>query len=191
MKRIMVVMDLEYGTLETRKFVTNIGLVSSKGKYGYDIMSAEWARMVSYSPGYIMLNLHSFTSTAENIVETGEFGVGIAGEDQGIAARFAGHYSGRDYDKIAMLEAMGFGFHKAANIDVLMISGSAMEVECKLKKHEELGDHVMFIGSVVGKSAVEGMNPLVYHSGKMYRLGEVLHEPWEKYVELAKGFKRG
>jgi flavin reductase (DIM6/NTAB) family NADH-FMN oxidoreductase RutF len=184
-------LDLEYGTLETRKFVTNIGLVSSKGKYGYNIMSAEWARIVSYSPGYIMLNLHSFTSTAENIIETGEFGVGIAGEDQGLAARFAGHYSGREYDKIAMLQAMGYKFHRAANIDVLMISGSAMEVECKLKESKELGDHLMFIGSVVGKGAVEGMNPLVYHSGKMYKLGDVLHEPWETYVELAKGFKRG
>ena len=183
-------MDLEYGTLETRKFVTNIGLVSSKGRYGYNIMSAEWARTVSYSPGYMMLNLHSFTSTAENITETGEFGVCIAGEGQGLAARFAGHYSGRKYDKIAMLQAMGYKFHKAENIDAFMISGSAMEVECKLKKQEDLGDHLMFIGSVVGKRAEEGINPLVYHSGRMYKLGEVLHEPWERYTELAEGFRR-
>ncbi|MBI2110294.1 hypothetical protein HYT51_00760, partial [Candidatus Woesearchaeota archaeon] len=45
--------DLPWGDPRTIKFVTNVGLITSTGPHGDNVMSAEWTHQVSYSPGLI------------------------------------------------------------------------------------------------------------------------------------------
>lgn len=52
-----------------------------------------------------------------------------------------------------------------------------MNAECKLVKHEELGDHIMFIGEVVEISADENIRPVLYHNGRYWKLGESVVKP--------------
>ena len=49
---------------------------------------------------------------------------------------------------------------------------AATNAECKLVKHDELEDHIMFIGEAVYISADEIMQPLFYHNGKYRKLGQ-------------------
>ena len=49
----MITMDLPWGDEKTTKFVTNVGLITSNGPYGYNIIAAEWTHQVSYSPSLI------------------------------------------------------------------------------------------------------------------------------------------
>ncbi len=51
-------MDLPYGDIKTWKFATNVGLITSNGPVGHNIMAAEWTHMVSYSPGLIAVSIN-------------------------------------------------------------------------------------------------------------------------------------
>src|SRR5271170_2950392 len=125
-------MDLKWGTTASRKFATNIGLITSNGKYGNNIMTAEWTHHISYDPGILMINIHAHDATADNIKESKEFGVSIASKDQNILSSVAGIHSGKKVNKISMLEELGFEFYKAKKIDALMVSNASLNVECKL-----------------------------------------------------------
>ena len=46
-------MDIKYGGPEARRFITNVGLITSNGPLGHNIMACEWTHQVSYSPGLI------------------------------------------------------------------------------------------------------------------------------------------
>ena len=96
-------MDLKYGSDEAKKFVTNVGLITSKGKHGENIMAAEWTHVISYSPWLVMINIGASSATAENILETKVFGVNIAAEEHNGISSISGNRSGKDINKISML----------------------------------------------------------------------------------------
>ena len=173
-------MDLSWNDRRTRQFVTNVGLITSVGPLGPNIMAAEWTHHISYSPSLIAANIRGHDATAQNIKESKEFGVNIAAENQNVICSMAGKYKVIHVDKISVLkEASIAAFYNAKRInkEVPMLVGAAMNAECKLVKHEELGDHIMFVGEVIEISADENIRPLLYHNGRYWRLGEALIKP--------------
>ncbi len=166
-------MEMKYGEAESRQFVTNLGLVTSSGKWGHDIMTAEWTHHISYSPAMVAVNVHDYDATADNIIESGEFGVSLASESQTELVDIAGHSSGKKTDKVAALEELGFRFYKAARIGAYMVEGAVLNLECRLVKYEKVGDHVMFIGEVLEARADESEGPAVFRSGTgIYKVGD-------------------
>lgn len=171
-------MHLAWNDRRTRQFVTNVGLITSNGPIGPDIMAAEWTHHVSYSPSLIAINVRGSDATAENIQSSKEFGINIAAEDQNVLCSVAGRYSGRQIDKISLIKEAGIAtIYDSKHIDVPLVQGVAMNAECQLMKQEELGDHIMFVGEVVEISANEGIRPLIYHNGRYRKLGEVSKPP--------------
>ena len=170
-------MDLLWNDRRTRQFVTNVGLITSYGPYGPNIMAAEWTHHISYSPSLIAVNIRGHDASAQSIKESNEFGVNIAAENQNVICSIAGKYKGIHVDKISILKAAGiaeFYNPKRINKEVPMLVRAAMNAECKLVKQEELGDHIMFVGEVIEISADENIRPLLYHNGRYWRLGEAL-----------------
>ena len=45
--------DLKSKSEGANKFITNVGLITSTGPHGHNIMAAEWTFQISYDPGYI------------------------------------------------------------------------------------------------------------------------------------------
>jgi len=183
-------MNLPRNDRRTRQFVTNVGLITSNGPLGINVMAAEWNHHVSYSPSLIAVNVRQDDATAENINESKEFGVNLAAEDQNIICSITGQYTGKRVDKIALLKKMGIVFYESKKIKVPMITGAAMNAECKLiKQEEQLGDHIMFVGEVVEISADERIKPLIYQNGKYWKLGDAIAKPapetLDKINELA------
>jgi flavin reductase (DIM6/NTAB) family NADH-FMN oxidoreductase RutF len=171
-------MHLAWNDRRTRQFITNVGLITSNGPDGPDIMAAEWTHHISYSPSLIAINVRGHDATAENIQSSREFGANIASANQNIVCSVAGRYSGKATDKISLLKEAGLAnFYTAKSINVLMVHDAAMNAECKLMKQIELGDHIMFVGEVVEISADENIEPLIYHNGRYRRLGEVISKP--------------
>lgn len=170
-------MDLSWNDRRTKQFVTNVGLITSEGPFGPDIMAAEWTHHISYSPSLITVNIRGHDATAENIKESKEFGVNIAAEDQNILCSVAGRHTGKRVDKISILSESGIAAFYNAKSRVLMVLGAAMNAECKLVKQEELADHIMFVGEVVEISADENIRPLICHNGRYWRLGETMAKP--------------
>ncbi len=162
-------MDLELGS---GKFITNVGLITSNGRWGHNVMAAEWTHHISYSPGLVAVNIGPEDATTDNIMGSKEFGVNLAAENQNVLSSVSGRSTGKEVDKIAVLKELGFEFYKARKIDVLMIKGSALNAECKVVKHEEAGDHTMFVGEVVELLVDENIRPLAYHDGKYWKMTE-------------------
>ncbi len=173
-------MNLEWNDKRMGKFVTNAGLITSNGPYGYDIMAAEWTHYISYAPALIMVNIDKNAATHENIQKSNVFGVNIAAWDQNMVASIAGGSSGKKVDKISVLKELGVEFYNG-KIDVLMVRGAAMNAECKLIEAKKVGDHMMFIGEVLEVTAHD-KESLVYHNGKFWKIGEQLHKPDEKMM---------
>jgi flavin reductase (DIM6/NTAB) family NADH-FMN oxidoreductase RutF len=164
-------MHLAWNDRRTRQFITNVGLITSNGPAGIDIMAAEWTHHISYSPSLIAINVRGHDATAENIQSSKEFGVNLAAMNQNVVCSVAGRYSGKKIDKISLLKEAGLAiFYTAKNINVLMVQDAAMNAECKLMRQEELGDHIMFVGD-------ENIIPLIYHNGRYRKLGEDVSKP--------------
>jgi flavin reductase (DIM6/NTAB) family NADH-FMN oxidoreductase RutF len=161
-------MDLPWGDERSNKFITNVGLITSDGPFGADIMACEWTHHISYSPGLIVVCIRPNDATHENIRQTKEFGVNLCATDQSVMSSIAGGYSGKQYDKIKALKELGFEFYKAKEIRAPMIKGTAMNAECKLLKEFTLGDHTMFVGEAVEASNNTDKKPLAYHDGKYW-----------------------
>lgn len=105
-------MDLPWGDPRSNKFATSIGLITSNGPYGHDILACEWTHHISYRPGLIAVSLGPTKAIVENIRTSKEFGINLCATDQTIIASVAGGYTGRDYEKINALKDLGFQFYK-------------------------------------------------------------------------------
>ena len=176
-------MDLPFGDERTRQFVNNVGLVTSNGQYGYDIMACEWTHQVSYSPGLIAVCITAGDATYANIEETKEFGINLCASDQNALSSLSGTYSGKEINKIGALKEAGFNFFKAKTINVLMVEGAAMNAECKLFKKIKLGDHTTFIGEAVELYPVKDKEPIIYHKQKYWKLGENITKPPQQEID--------
>ncbi len=166
-------MELPWGDGRTKQFVTNAGLITSTGPHGPNIATCEWTHHVSYSPGIIAVCFRPEDASCENISATKELGVNIASTEQATLTSTSGHYTGRELDKIGLLEELGFGFYKAKKIKPPMVKDAVINVECRIVKEMPLGDHVMFIGEVLEASANAGKDPIAYN---MLMYGRVVHD---------------
>src|SRR3989338_173370 len=113
-------MDLPWGDERTVQFITNVGLITSKGHLGHNIMAAEWTHHISYQPGLIAVCIRPTDTTYENIRKSKEFGVNITATDQPTLASVAGGSHGKEFDKIKALKELGFKFYDAKKIKTLM-----------------------------------------------------------------------
>jgi flavin reductase (DIM6/NTAB) family NADH-FMN oxidoreductase RutF len=185
-------MDLGWGNEKASKFVTNVGLITSEGPNGANIMAAEWTYYVSWSPALIAVHLgggKTAKATSENIMASREFGVNIAAADQNVIASIAGGSTGREMDKISILKEMGVQFYPSKSIKPSLLRGAAINIECRLLEAKELGDHTMFIGEMVSIETDPAKEPLLYSFGKYYHVGERLHKPEQGVLDRIEQLK--
>jgi len=175
-------------------FVTNVGLITSNGPVGPNIMTAAWAHHVSYEPPLIMVNIEPDDATVKNILATKEFGVNLASEDQNVLSSVSGNYSGESKDKISLLKELGFKFDKGKRINIPMIKGAALNAELRLVKHETMGDHIMIIGEVIESYVNETAKPIAYTNGKYWKFRDSISKPEQQVLDritlLAEKYKR-
>ena len=81
------------------------------------------------------------------IKETGEFVINLTTKNLVKAVDFCGVRSGRDLDKF---QQMNLTKEEAKVVNAPMIAESPVNIECRVRKSEELGSHTMFIADVVG-----------------------------------------
>jgi flavin reductase (DIM6/NTAB) family NADH-FMN oxidoreductase RutF len=166
-------MDLAWGDEKTRQFITNVGLVTTNGPFGHNIMACEWTHHISYSPGLVAVCIGPGKATHANIESSKEFGISIASTEQAGMSSVAGGNTGSKVDKIKALEELGHRFNQAKKINALMVDGAVLNLECILFKEISLGDHTMFVGKVVEASINQDKTPLALHGGKY---GQVVHK---------------
>lgn len=143
-----------------RSFTTTVGLITTLGRRGPNVMSAEWTFNVSYDPFLIAVCVRPVDVTHAAIADTGEFGVNLPSDDQVDLIGFAGNFSKHQTDK---LSSTRFETYPSTKIRAPLIKGCLMNAECRLVHRIELGDHTTFVGEVVALSVDPSKGPLVYH----------------------------
>lgn len=169
-------MDFPWGSEYHQKFITNVGLITSNGPHGNNIMAAEWTYLVSYAPAHILISIGPTKTTAENILKTKKFGVSIASEKQNGVSSIAGGSAGKEFDKVAALTEMGVKFTKAKNMDVLLVEGSSLTAECEVIETIHAGDKTLFLGKVIAAHTTSE-KPLAYHQNKYWKMDTLIEKP--------------
>ena len=159
-----------------------MGLITTDGPHGADIMACEWTHFVSYSPGLIAVCIGPGKATVDNIRASKFFGVNLASGSQNVIASVAGSNSGKDTGKMAALIELGHKFYTAKEIGVQMVEGASLNVECRLVQEIALGDHIMFVGEALNVS-VNPAESVVYHAGKYWALGAQIGKPAQNELE--------
>ncbi len=179
-------MDIPWGSDIAHRFITNVGLVTSNGIHGHNIMACEWTHHLSYKPALVGVSVHPRHATYDNIKATKEFGICIASTQQSVLSSLAGMESGKMFDKIKIAEELGFKFFSAKKINVLMVEDTSVNLECKLYQEISLGDHTLFVGEVIDASFNAEEKPLAYHQGKYWDMNITLEKPTNEMRENIK-----
>jgi len=179
-------LDLPWNDERSNQFITNVGLITSDGPFGPNVMSCEWTHHISYQPGLIAVSLGITKATVENIRTSKEFGVNLCASDQSVLSSVAGGYTGSMYDKVNALKDLGFEFYKAKRINSLMVKDAALNIECRLYREISLGDHITFVGEVVEAYNTPDKVPLAYHRGKYWIMDTNLVKPTKEERERIK-----
>ncbi|TLY08805.1 MAG: flavin reductase family protein [Thaumarchaeota archaeon] len=162
-------MDREITEKSQRYFMTSVSMITSNGSKGQNVMAAEWTMQISYEPMLIAVFIHESSSTLKNILETKQFGVNVASEDQTNSVNIAGGYSRKEIAKLDISNA--FKLSKAKKLNIPLIRGCIINAECRLVLSKKIGDHVIIVGQVVYIRHDASKKPLVYHRGKYFRIG--------------------
>ncbi len=107
-----------------------------------------------------------FSSTKRRTGLAAEFGISIASAQQSVLCSVAGKESGKKFNKMKILEELGFRFSQAKKIKPLLPEGASVNLECALHREIPLGDHTLFVGEVIETFLNPDAKPVSYHAGK-------------------------
>ena len=155
----------------------------SDGNGKNNIITVAWAGTICTNPPMLSISVRPERYSYELIKSTKEFVVNLTTKDLVRACDYCGVTSGRDVDKF---EKMKLTPIKLPNVSVPGIKESPVNIECRVKKIEELGSHTMFIADVVGvtvddeymdekgKFNINDTGLVMYSHGEYFVMGEKL-----------------
>lgn len=155
----------------------------SDGNGKNNIITVAWAGTICTNPPMLSISVRPERYSYEMIKSTKEFVVNLTTKDLVRACDYCGVTSGRDVDKF---EKMKLTPIKLPNVSVPGIKESPVNIECRIKKIEELGSHTMFIADVVGvtvddeymdekgKFNINNTGLVMYSHGEYFVMGEKL-----------------
>lgn len=148
-----------------------------------NILTVAWAGTICTNPPMLSISVRPERYSYHMIKETNEFVVNLTTKDLVKETDFCGVRSGRDVDKY---KELGLTKSKMEHVSAPGIAESPVNIECKVRKIEELGSHHMFIADVVGvvvddkyfdetnRFHINDTNLIMYSHGEYFALGEKL-----------------
>ena len=170
-------------------FTTGVAGITTLGRDGPNIMSAEWTYHVSYNPFLISVLIDPREVSHQLIEETKEFGVNLWAEDQAHVSSAAGNHSMKDVRK---LPNPIFKTYQATYIKAPMIEGCILNAECRLVTSYSIGDHTMFVGAVLVARYDPNKKPLVLRGASGYHeLGPGIRTAEKPFSYVFAGLQKG
>jgi len=132
-------------------------------KYGSKIngMTAAWVNQVSSQPPMISVAIGKTHYTSELISQAKSFSISILSPNQMELARKCGFASGRDQDKLQEEELT----YQATGAPIL--SNCPAYLDCALSHQFEVGDHMLFIGTVIEANS-RNQSVLIFKSSDFF-----------------------
>jgi flavin reductase (DIM6/NTAB) family NADH-FMN oxidoreductase RutF len=153
-----------------RYSTSTVGLITSVGPRGVNVMAAEWTHLVARVPPHFAVSLQTSNYSTKLIVDRGEFGVTLADSRLASLANFAGSFSGAEVDKSL---PSGTRLRAPVTTGTPTIDGGTLSAECRVVHVVDLPGYSLVIGEAVWLTVDPAANadPLVKH-GAMHRIGE-------------------
>ena len=163
----------EFGGSEFRNtvgaFATGVTVITTCGQSDDDVygMTANAFSSVSLDPPLVLICVISGTVGAEIIERNGVFAVNVLGAHQEPISRYFASRE-RPSGRAAFVELPYFTAVTGAPI----LERSSAYLDCRVTNKHEAGDHLIFIGEVVGLGVDPSIRPLVFHGGQYAALHE-------------------
>lgn len=143
------------------RFVTGVTVVTVRDRHGPHGVTVNSFTSLSLEPPMILVCLRRTGRTAAALRRSTHFGVSILGADQEPWGRFfarADRPSGPDaFDRVP---------HRTGVREVPLIEGAAAALECRVRQRIRAGDHLMYVGEVVGLRVDAAVDSLAFHRGR-------------------------
>lgn len=111
-----------------------------------DIITLGWTMHASGRPSMAAISIGHGQYSHELIMEEREFVLAYPNARMGEAALYCGTHSGRDVDKFANTDLIPI---PAKIVKPPLIQGAAVNMECKVVKTLDTGDHTLFVGEII------------------------------------------
>ncbi len=127
----------------TRAISTGVYVITVRTRDRINGMTAAWVMQLSFNPAMIAVSIAPARYTHDLIKESGYFCVNALPKGTEDVARHFGFKTGRKTDKFK-----GITYTNALNGSPVLDS-AYIYLECKLAHVYEIGDHSLFLGSIV------------------------------------------
>ena len=160
------------------------------GKPNY--MTAAWAGMACAQPLMVVVAVNHVRHTLKGIEENKTFSINVPSTKHVVEADYCGIATGARADKSKVFRSF-YGKLKTAP----MAEECPVSLECKLFNTMDCGSHALVVGEIVetyaSKDVVTGdapdiskADPIVYASGKYYRIGDFVANAFSAGKEYKK-----
>lgn len=130
-------------------------LVSVEHEGKKNIISIGMFAFFSGKPTLVGVGIAPSRHSFELVRKSGEYVVNVVDEKLMETVRICGRKSGREVDKFKLVKLTPV---KGVKVKAPLIQESPVNIECKVIKEVEAGDHVWFIGEVLAVHVREGYN---------------------------------
>jgi len=119
-----------------------------------NIVTVAWTGTICSDPPMLSVSLRPATFSHGLIKKSMEFVVNIPSVKEIRAMDLCGAVSGRDVDKFAKT---GLTAGAASKVRAPIIQECPVNIECRVRRVEELGSHTMFLAEIVAVQVTEGL----------------------------------
>ena len=127
-----------------------------------------WSMIVSGDPPMMAVSIGKTRYSLEALRHARQFVIAFPSQGQQDEVMLFGTKSGRDCDKLALAKAK---IQPADKIDCVLLAQAVANFECELVGELETGDHVVFVGRVVGAHVNESPLNRLYTVGAGHKMG--------------------
>ena len=163
--------QVEYSDAVKTKYPEQVVIAIAKDRHGKaNPVTLGWTMIVSGNPPMMAIAVAKKHYSIEAITHSECFTIAFPSSDMADAALFFGSKSGREIDKFAEFECET---EPAKEIDSVLLTDAVANFECALDSQVPVGDHIIFVGTVVSSHMNTEPKKRLYTTGPGHKLGSV------------------
>lgn len=161
--------QVEYAEAIKTKYPEQVVIAIAKDKNGKaNPVTLGWTMIASGSPPMMAIAVAAGHYTVQAIEHSKCFTIAYPSVEMADLALFFGSKSGRDADKLAESDCRT---EPATQIDSVLLSDAVANFECREESRVQAGDHIIYIGRIVGAHVNTEPKKRLYTIGPGHKLG--------------------
>jgi len=160
---------VEYSDAVKTKYPEQVVIAIAKDRQGKaNPVTLGWTMYASGDPPMMAIAVAKKHYSIEAITHSECFTIAFPSSEMADAALFFGSKSGREIDKFAEFECET---EPAKEIDSVLLTDAVANFECMLDSQVPVGDHIIFVGTVVCSHMNTEPKKRLYTTGPGHKLG--------------------